>query len=143
MEQRQIVLDTNVLIAALRSRRGASFKLLSLVGISSAFELNLSVPLVLEYEEVAKRPGMVPALTTENIDAVIDYLCAKANQRKIFFLWRPFLKDPKDDLVLELAASAQAEVVTFNVRDFRASETLGVRALTPQTFLREIGEGNE
>ena len=98
------------------------------------------MPLVLEYEDVAKRPGMVPALTAEDIDVVIEYLCVKANQRKIFFLWRPFLKDPKDDLVFELAVSAQADIVTFNVGDFGGSETLGVRVLTPQTLLREIEE---
>lgn len=139
MKRRQIVLDTNVLIAALRSRRGASFRLLARVGASPAFELNVSVPLVLEYEDVAKRPGLVP-LRAEEIDAVIDYLCAAANRREIFFLWRPRLKDPKDDLVLELAVAAGADVVTFNVRDFAEAETFRLRALTPQQFLGEIGE---
>ena len=141
MERRQIVLDTNVLIAALRSRRGASFRLLSLVGTSSAFELNLSVPLVLEYEEVAKRPGLVVGLSAEEVDAVIDYLCSVSNRREVFFLWRPFLKDPKDDMVLELAVAAGADtIVTFNQKDFAGSETFGLRAVTPQVFLQEIGE---
>ncbi len=139
MEQRQIVLDTNVFVAALRSRRGASFRLLSLVGTNSAFKTNLSVPLVLEYEDVAKRPDMVPALSMEEIDAVIDYLCAVSNKQEVFFLWRPHLKDPKDDMVLELAVVAGADVVTFNVRDFAGIQTFGLRALTPQAFLDEIG----
>lgn len=139
MEQRQIVLDTNVFVAALRSRRGASFRLLSLVGTSSAFKTNLSVPLVLEYEDVAKRPGMVPALSVEEIDAVIDYLCTVSDKQEVFFLWRPHLKDPKDDMILELAVVAGADVVTFNVRDFAGIQTFGLCALTPQAFLSEIG----
>ncbi len=140
-QPRQIVLDTSVLIAALRSRRGASFRLLSLVGTSSAFELNLSVPLVLEYEEVAKRPGLTARLSVEAVDAVIDYLCAVSNRREVFFLWRPFLKDPKDDMVLELAVAAGADtIVTFNLKDFAGTETFGLRAVTPQVFLQEIGE---
>ncbi len=140
-QPRQIVLDTNVLIAALRSRRGASFRLLSLVGTSSAFELNLSVPLVLEYEEVAKRPGLALGLSVEAVDAVIDYLCAVSNRREVFFLWRPFLKDPKDDMVLELTVAAGADtIVTFNLKDFAGTETFGLRVVTPQVFLQEIGE---
>jgi putative PIN family toxin of toxin-antitoxin system len=137
--KRQLVIDTNVLIAALRSRRGASFRLLSRLGQDLTLELNLSVPLVLEYEEVAKRPGMVPSLNPEAIDAVIDYLCAVANHREIFFLWRPHLKDPKDDMVLELAVSAQADIITFNLRDFSGAETFGIKTLTPQTLLIEMG----
>lgn len=140
-QPRQIVLDTNVLIAALRSHRGASFRLLSLVGTSSAFELNLSVPLVLEYEEVAKRPGLAVGLSAEEVDVVIDYLCSVSNRREVFFLWRPFLKDPKDDMVLELAVAAGADtIVTFNLKDFAGTETFGLRAVTPQVFLQEIGE---
>lgn len=143
MKQRQLVLDTNVLIAALRSRRGASFKLLTHMGRNPALALNLSVPLVLEYEEVAKRPGNAPNLSAADIDAVIDYLCAVARLQEIFFLWRPHLKDPKDDLVLELAVTAQADIVTFNLKDFSGAETFGVRVLTPQALLQEIGEADE
>jgi putative PIN family toxin of toxin-antitoxin system len=143
MKHRRLVLDTNVLVAALRSRRGASFELLSRLGKESGLELNLSVPLVLEYEEVAKRPGTVPGLSSEDIDAVIDYLCAVSKHREIFFLWRPHLKDPKDDMVLELAVAAGADIVTFNLKDFSGTETFGVRALTPQTLLKEIGATDE
>jgi putative PIN family toxin of toxin-antitoxin system len=143
MKHRRLVLDTNVLVAALRSRRGASFELLSRFGQESGLELNLSVPLVLEYEEVAKRPGTVPGLSSEDIDAVIDYLCAVSKHREIFFLWRPHLKDPKDDMVLELAVAAGADIITFNLKDFSGAETFGVRALTPQTLLKEIGATDE
>ena len=134
-----IVLDTNVLIAGLRSRNGASFQLLSLVG-ESAFELNVSVPLVLEYEEVAKRESRALGLTDAEIDDVLDYLCAVATHREIYFLWRPVLRDAADDMVLEVAVEAGCDiVVTHNVRDFAGAERFGVRALTPGEFLKRIG----
>ena|SRR5690349_14490101 len=134
-----IVLDTNVLIAGLRSRNGASFQLLSLIG-ESAFELNVSVPLVLEYEEVAKRESRALGLTHAEIDDVLDYLCAVATHREIYFLWRPVLRDAADDMVLEVAVEAGCDiVVTHNVRDFVGAERFGVRALTPGEFLQRIG----
>ena len=134
-----IVLDTNVLVAGLRSRNGASFQLLSLVG-ESAFELNVSVPLVLEYEEVAKRESRALGLTHAEIDDVLDYLCAVATHREIYFLWRPVLRDAADDMVLEVAVEAGCDiVVTHNVRDFAGAERFGVRALTPGEFLKRIG----
>lgn len=135
----QIVIDTSVFISALRSRQGFAFKLLSLVG-SDLFKLNLSVPLILEYEHVAKRQGVVKGLSGGEIDDIIDYLCAVGNKREVFFLWRPFLKDPHDDLVLELAVEAgSATIVTFNGRDFAGADQFGVRTPTPQEFLLEIG----
>lgn len=114
--------------------------LLMLIGRSDLFEINLSVPLVLEYEDVAKRPGLVPALSMQNIDDILDYLCSIARRHTIFFLWRPFLKDPKDDMVLELAVEAQCEyIVTFNRKDFVGSDQFGIAVVTPQEFLRKIG----
>ncbi len=140
MRRLQIVIDTNVFLSALRSNRGASFLLLMLLGQSDLFEINLSVPLVLEYEDVAKRPGLVPALPLQDIDNILDYLCSVARRHPIFFLWRPFLKDPKDDMVLELAVEAQCDcIVTFNRRDFVGSDQFGVAILTPQEFLQKIG----
>jgi len=141
MDPVQVVLDTNVLVAGLRSQRGASFRLLSLVGADHRFGINLSVPLVLEYESALKRPGTVPALTADEIDSVLDYLCSVGHHREIYFLWRPVLRDPKDDMVLEVAVEASCEfVVTHNLRDFRGIERYGVRPLSPSEFLREIGE---
>lgn len=141
MDPVQVVLDTNVLVAGLRSQRGASFRLLSLVGADHRFGINLSVPLVLEYESALKRPGTVPALTADELDSVLDYLCSVGHHREIYFLWRPVLRDPKDDMVLEVAVEASCEfVVTHNLRDFRGIERYGVRPLSPSEFLREIGE---
>lgn len=136
----QVVLDTNVLIAALRSRRGASHRLLGLIG-DRRWQMNLSVPLFLEYEDVAKRPDAGLTLSTGEIDDILDFICAEANLREIFYLWRPVLPDPKDDFVLELAVESRCDfIVTFNIRDFAGAETFGIEAITPQEFLRKLGE---
>jgi predicted nucleic acid-binding protein len=104
MKPQQIIIDTNVIVSSLRSQYGASYKLLMLLG-SGKFDVNLSVPLVLEYEDVTQRLiGEIP-LTIDEIDDILDYICSVGNQRKIFYLWRPFLKDPEDDMILELAVS--------------------------------------
>ena len=135
-----IVMDTNVLVAALRSQRGASFKLLMLID-SGQFEINVSVPLVLEYEGAAKRLVGEIGPTSRDIDSILDYICAVARRRAVFYLWRPLLRDPKDDMVLELAVSAGCDfVVTYNRRDFRGAETFGVEVVTPREFLQRIGE---
>ena len=134
--KRRVVLDTNVLVSALRSRRGASFKVLELVG-QDRFDLCVSVPLVVEYESAAKRVAALAGLRRADIDDIIDYLCRVAEHREIFYLWRPCLKDAKDDRVLELAVESEVDfIVTHNVRDFSGAEQFGVRVLTPQEFLR-------
>lgn len=134
-----IVLDTNVLISGLRSRRGASYRILELVG-GSEFKLNVSVPLVMEYEEVAKREARALGLTHADVDDLLDYLCTVANHREIYFLWRPVLRDASDDMVLELAVEAACDfIVTHNVRDFAGAETFGVRVVSPGAFLKRIG----
>lgn len=135
----EVVLDTNVLVAGLRSRRGASARVLEMVG-TGRFNINLSVPLVLEYEGVLQRPEAGVQLGTDEIADVLDYLCAVARQHSIFFLWRPFLRDPKDDMVLELAVKAECDfIVTFNEKDFAGIDQFGLEALTPADFLRRIG----
>ena len=108
-------MDTNVLISALRSRNGASFKFLSLID-SGKFSLSVSVPLVLEYEAVSKRQSRYTGLTAKETDSVVDYICSVAGHYNVYYLWRPFLKDSKDDMVLELAVSSSADtIITFNV----------------------------
>ena len=135
----QIVVDTNVLVAGLRSRRGASFRLLTLFG-SGKFEVNLSVALLLEYEDAAKRlVGSIP-LSRRDLDHVLDYICQVSNHVPVYYLWRPFLQDPKDDMVLELAVAAGCyAIVTFNQRDFRGAEAFGLKVMTPKEFLQELG----
>jgi len=101
----QVVIDTNVVIAGLRSRNGSAFHLLGLVG-SERFKINLSVPLILEYEEVLLRELPNLAINASDVQDFLDFHCAVATHHQIFFLWRPFLPDPKDDMVLELAVKA-------------------------------------
>jgi len=134
----RVVLDTNVLVAALRSRRGASFEIISRLG-TGAFDAAVSVSLVLEYESALLRHMPASPYSEREIRDFIDYVCQASIRQKIFFLWRPFLRDPSDDLVLEVAVAAGCEaIVTHNVRDFTASQKLGVRALTHGEFLRKI-----
>ncbi len=139
MTKIDIVLDTNVLVAGLRSRQGASFRLLSMVG-GREFRINVSVPLLLEYEDVLMRPSLMIPLSKSEIGDVLDFHCSVARHHEIFFLWRPFLKDPHDDLVLELAVKAGCRfIVTFNERDFVGCEQFGIQPITPRDFLRQIG----
>lgn len=134
-----VVIDTNVLISALMSKQGASYKLLMSLA-DNKFIPNVSVPLFLEYESVTKRDGVITALNFKEIDSILDYILSNSRVRKVFYLWRPYLKDPKDDLVLELAVESQSEyIITFNKKDFKGSEKFGIRAVTPQEFMKERG----
>ncbi|HET6628998.1 MAG TPA: putative toxin-antitoxin system toxin component, PIN family [Woeseiaceae bacterium] len=136
----RVVFDTNVLVSALRSRLGASYKLLSLVD-TGLFELVISVPLIMEYESVAKRQSRQFGLTYEDIDDILDYICRVGLQREIYFLWRPVLRDPKDDLVLELAVESECDyLITHNLRDFKGSENFELMVVTPRRFLEIIGQ---
>ncbi|WP_428357553.1 putative toxin-antitoxin system toxin component, PIN family [Methyloprofundus sp.] len=130
-----IVIDTNVLISALKSKRGASYKLIMALP-KELYTPNVSVPLFLEYESVAKRQGLVSKLSSQDIDSILEYFLSKSSIRKIFFLWRPYLKDPKDDLVLEVAVESQSEyIVTFNTKDFKGCNQFGITVVTPQEFI--------
>ena len=136
----RIVIDTNVFVSALMSQRGASFKLLQQIG-TERFAICVSVPLVLEYEDAAKRwSGSKIALLEQDIDDVIDYVCAVAGHYKVYFLWRPTLKDAGDDMVLELAVAAGCQfIVTYNVADFRGTERFGIEVISPKAFLEKVG----
>jgi putative PIN family toxin of toxin-antitoxin system len=134
----QVVIDTNVLVAGLLSNRGASHRLLRLVGSRTWM---ITVPLVLEYEQTIKRVCTPGTMNEGDVDDVLDYLCATGNLRPIYFLWRSFLPDPKDDFVLEPAIESRADfLITFNTKDFAGAESFGVRLLSPREFLVIIGE---
>ena len=137
----RVVLDTNVLVAGLRSRLGASFKLLSLMA-DEKFQINVSAALFFEYEAVLKEKvaGFGP-LTAKDIDDFLDYLCARSQRQKISYLWRPYLNDPHDDFILELAVAAECDfIITFNKKDFMRSERFGLKIVSPKEFLNIIGE---
>lgn len=139
MKKVQVVIDTNVFISALKNDTGASFYLLSLIG-KNKFETNISVPLIMEYESVAQRLLHQTNLTSSDLNDILDYICQVSNRHKINYLWRPFLKDPKDDLILELAVKARSQyIITFNKKDFKNISKFGVNPVTPWEFLKERG----
>lgn len=136
--KRLIVIDTNVILSALKSRNGKSFELISKIG-NGLFDFAISVPLILEYETVLKNHLDRNIFTDTDIEDFVDYICAVGIKTKIFYLWRPFLKDPFDDHVLELAVNANAQtIVTFNKKDFLEAKSLGIKIQTPKEFLETI-----
>lgn len=136
----QIVIDTNVIVAGLRSNRGSAFQLLQLIG-TGKFDINISVPLILEYQDVLFRQLSALRFSKGDISDLIDYFCFVGKRHEIFYLWRPTLRDPEDEMLLELAVKAQCDyLVTFNVRDFQGSEQFGIKIVTPIEFLQAIGE---
>lgn len=136
--KRLIVIDTNVILSALKSRNGKSFELISKIG-NGLFDFAISVPLILEYETVLKNHLDRNIFTDTDIEDFVDYICTVGIKTKIFYLWRPFLKDPFDDHVLELAVNANAQtIVTFNKKDFLEAKSLGIKIQTPKEFLETI-----
>jgi len=135
----KVVIDTNIVISAMLSSRGAAFKLISLIG-KQHFDYAMSVPLMIEYEEVLKREDSKIVISQEAIDNILDRLCYHADLREIFYLWRPVLNDPKDDLVLELAVESNCNsIITYNLKDFKNIQKFGLTAITPKIFLQQTG----
>lgn len=98
------------------------------------------MPVFLEYESVLKRPGKVPAYTSQEIDEFLDGLCIGAQERRVNYLWRPQLTDPKDEAILELAVAAGGvPIITYNKDHYRGADRFGVRILTALDLLCEIG----
>ncbi len=137
----RLVLDTNVLVAALRSDRGASRKLL-LSALDREIEVIVSVPLMLEYEAVLTRPDQLEAsgLTLAETNAVLDALAAAFKPVPLFFHWKPALIDPADEMILETAVNGRAgRLVTFNLRHLRrAAMEFGILAVTPPDAWKEV-----
>ena len=135
----RLVIDTNVIVAALRSAKGASAALMLHVAEKRVKPL-LTVALVLEIESVLCRPehlaasGLTPAL----VQGFVDVLCALAEPVQIHFAWRPQLHDAADEMVLEAAVNGQADaLVTFNLKDFLpAAQSFGLEVIAPITALR-------
>lgn len=135
------MLDTDVMVAALRSDRGASRQLL-LAAFNRQFDLLLSVPLMLEYEAVLTRPQHLAAcgLSGADVGRVLDDLAVVARPVRLAFRWRPRLPDPDDDMVLETAINGRASaIVTFNQRDFAdAGKEFDCAVILPVTALQQI-----
>jgi len=142
----RLVLDTDVLVAALRSDRGASRQLL-LSALDREIEVLASVPLMVEYEAVLTRQEHLDAsgLTSEQMNEVLDALAEIAIPVHLRFLWRPRLKDPADEMVLETAVNGGADrLVTFNLRHLAvAAREFGIRVSRPRDVWKEVGRQNE
>jgi putative PIN family toxin of toxin-antitoxin system len=132
------ILDTCVLVSALRSSAGASYAVLQAI-YSRRIQIALSVTMAMEYESVCLRLGLIPSLRSEDIRVVVDVLCALAHRQTVFYTWRPHLPDPGDDHVLELAVAAGCRyVITQNYKDFRGSDSLGVHTISAAQALTLI-----
>ena len=142
----QIVIDICVLISALLSRRGASFNLLKRLG-TGEFEINLSAPLCFEYDRHAKRITIEKQLqlTEKDIEELVEIMIQSANLWEIYFLTRPFLPDPNDEFLLELAFHANCDfIVTHNLKDFRGvKDSFGIEVVTPGQFVQFLDVQNQ
>ena len=136
MKKQNIVIDTNVLLSALYSNKGASYKLLSIID-SDKFVVNISTTLIYEYEEILKKKSK---LEFKYIDSILNYICNIGKKNKIFYLWKPKLKDVDDDFLLELAVKSDSIIVTLNKKDFKPAKQFNLKVMTPKEFLQYIGE---
>jgi putative PIN family toxin of toxin-antitoxin system len=138
---RRLALDTSIITAGLRSRRGASQALLRLVG--ERLVIPLAAPaLFLEYEDVLKRPEqrLATGLSIEQVDLFLAALSDAIEPVELHFRWRPQVRDPADEMLLEIAINGQADaLVTHNIRDFAgAADRFGVQVLRPAEVLKRI-----
>ena len=133
----RIVIDTNVVVSGLRSTAGASYLLLSLLE-EAAWTVCLSATMVFEYEEQLRKDQATSLLTDAAVDDFLDIFCFRAEHVRLFYRWRPMLRDPDDDIVLETAVNGECtRIITYNTRDFRGAERFGMRVCTPKEFLLE------
>ncbi len=136
----KLVIDTNILVAATRNRLGPSFALLQSVR-QRLVTVCCSPALFLEYEDVLKRPSQLAAagLETANMDAILNELAGMIEPVTTYYQWRPQLRDPSDEMVLEAAANARANaIVTYNLRDFGPAALFGVLVLNPEQAFRQF-----
>jgi predicted nucleic acid-binding protein len=135
------VMDADVLVAAVRSDRGASRVLLT-AALERRYQVLASVPLMLQYESVLTRSEHMAAagISAADVQVLLDAIARVATPVRISFLWRPMLPDPDDDLVLETAVNGHAEVVvTFNRRHFEpAAASFGIEIVAPAEALRRL-----
>lgn len=140
MKMLKIVIATNVIVSALKSRNGFSFKLLSIIDVKR-FQVFISVPLILEYEDAVKRNKSRIKFNFTEIGDILDFICLISEQREIFYLWRPYLKDPKDDMILELAVESECDyIISFNKKGFKGIDKFNVEVITPKELFIKIGE---
>lgn len=132
-----VVLDTNVWVAALRSRQGASRAVVDHV-LDGNLRMHVTVPLVLKYEEILMRQRAQIGFRQDEVRQFIDLICAVGEPQEVHYLWRLQLPDPDEAHVLEAAVSAEcSHLVTFNTSDLEAAIAFGIQLVTPKELLRE------
>ncbi len=145
----KIVIDTNVFLSSLFSKNGASYRLVQWVAYQykeQGIKHNIvSNTIISEFEDVFLRDKniqMMKIISRKDVSRFIDAICTISHHQKINFLWRPFLKDSNDDMVLEVAFNSNANyIVTFNTKDFEGVEDkFNILIVTPQEFLSKIGD---
>ena len=138
---RRVVLDTSVVVAALRTRSGAGNAVLRLVATGRLVVL-ATPPLFVEYEDVLHRPEqrLAHGLSAVEVDEFLSELAALIEHVEVHFQWRPQLPDPNDEMVLEAAINGQADaLVTYNVSDFTAAAgRFEIPVLRPADLLRKV-----
>jgi putative PIN family toxin of toxin-antitoxin system len=140
----RLVLDTSVLIAALRSPSGASAAVLRLI-LREKLSLLMSLAIAYEYRDVAFRPEQLfySSLSMQEVQAVLEELESISEAIEISIRYRPLSSDPNDDLVLELAINGKADtIVTNNIRHLRQpAAAFGIDVVDPKTLLRSLAGG--
>jgi len=144
----KIIIDTDVLLSALFSRRGASYRVIKWLTeeyhVHAKQYNSISNTQIIEFSDVLTRERNLARaqLTREDAEAFIDAFSLISFHQKINFLWRPFLKDIDDDMVLEVAFNSNAKyIITHNIKDFQGvNDKFNIEVITPQIFLKKIGE---
>lgn len=136
----RLIIDTNILVAATRNRAGPSFALMQLVR-QGALRMCCSPALFLEYEDMLKRPEQLAAsgLASDDIDAILNELAGLIEPVTTYYTWRPQLRDPADEMVLEAAVNARVDaIVTYNLRDFQPAKRFGIPVLNLEQTLKQF-----
>lgn len=138
MPSPRAIMDTNILLSALWSRKGAAFRLLQELRLGSWTPV-LSNHLLTEYEEVCKRHAGDIGLSWQDIDDVLDAICAVAEEHSLLPGWVPVLQDPDDEPILQMAVEAGVhDIVTRNIRHLKPALSFGIAVLSPAEFLARI-----
>jgi predicted nucleic acid-binding protein len=136
----RVILDTNIVLAAMRSQTGASHRWLLTLG-HPRWQSVITPALMYQYEDVSRRPGNAPGLSSQDITNILDLIYRQSHRQLLWFSWRPLSPDAGDDAVLEAAIAGRCEyVVSFNERHLRAASEFGIEVLRPSVLLRLIGE---
>lgn len=140
MKRCRVILDTNVILSAMRSQTGASHRLLLTIG-HPRWQSVITPALMYEYEDVARRPGNAPGLSPRDITNILDLIFQQSHRQLVWFSWRPLSSDPGDDAILEAAIAGGCDyVVSFNERHLRAAKEFGIEVVKPVELLKRIGE---